>query len=176
MTFNEELDLILIEGYRTRKEVMDCSDRTIQANAARNSAWGQITAEVNSVSNVKKSKEQVIARYKYLNKKARRRNIDKKKHVKGTGGGPAMKLDPISEALIETNDKDPTYSGLQGAIESGLETEAGDSTEPVQEPRTSEEIIEGELLYIYMFIEEIRLNKMSYDSLIKVKFFAVNFK
>ena len=135
MTFDEQMDMTLINAYNQRKTIMDCNDRTVQANARRNSAWMEIAVEVNALSSIKKSKDQVISRYKYLTSKAKRKNVDKKRHVKGTGGGPPMKLDPVSVALIENNADDPSYSCLEGAVESVIdqETNADNSSENLPE-------------------------------------------
>ena len=121
MTFNDELDKILINAYSQKRTIMERNDRTTQANAARNRAWEDITKLINSASTMKKTKNQVVARFKYLNSKAKQKNLARKKHVKGTGGGPPLNnVDPISNTLIEINQNDPTYAGLPGAVETTI--------------------------------------------------------
>lgn len=140
MTFNEEMDMILIDIYSKKKSVMERNDRTIQANLARNTAWSEIVDAVNAIATMKKTRDQLVSRYKYLNMKAKNKNLSSKKHVKGTGGGTPLKIDNVSQVLIDSNVADPTYNGLPGAVSSAIVGVSSQETDNDQFVEEQEEV------------------------------------
>ncbi|XP_047468591.1 nuclear apoptosis-inducing factor 1-like isoform X2 [Penaeus chinensis] len=130
--FSDEEMLALIEGVATKKNVvLGKLDNRITAQVKSN-AWDSVTKEVNLVARVPRNVNEVRRKFTDLRAAVKKKAAQEKKHMGGTGGGPAVLTNytPVEEAML-TLIEPVAITGLLGVYEN--ETEV-DVTEPTPGP------------------------------------------
>ncbi|XP_064645126.1 uncharacterized protein LOC135498673 [Lineus longissimus] len=84
------------------------------------SRWEAIANVISSLGVPQRSWEKVREKWNKMVSQAKTYNYERKKHAGGTGGGPALKIDPIKERIAEAFKDDPSFQGITGGTESAM--------------------------------------------------------
>ena len=89
-------------------------------NIKKQKIWEDITTQVNSLGYEKRTAVEVREKWRNMTQNAKKINSGLKKSLRKTGGGPEAKpADATTEKLINLFHDEPSFSGIQGGLDSG---------------------------------------------------------
>ncbi|XP_041349160.1 myb/SANT-like DNA-binding domain-containing protein 4 [Gigantopelta aegis] len=97
-------------------------------NNLKKQVWQSITDQVNSVGVERSDRDDVKEKRRSMYTSAKKKNAEYKKSLTKTGGGPSSKeLSPKTQKIVDLFSDDPSFSGLNGGMETAILINQGSS-------------------------------------------------
>ena len=106
--FSDKECVLIISAVSERYAVLNCSNKTAQANKKRRLAWAEISETVNACGGNGRSIESIIKRWKDMKSKVK----NKPRLGRMTGGGPPESPVPYEEAILAILQGSSTLNGV----------------------------------------------------------------
>ncbi|VDI77739.1 Hypothetical predicted protein [Mytilus galloprovincialis] len=104
----------LTDGIHQRQKLLFSSFNNTDTHLAKERGWQQIVEEVNAVSQVKRSKEEIKRKWTYIKSETKKKNSQHKRSLNKTGGGP---VDLSTERVVLGILGPTAINGISGGIE-----------------------------------------------------------
>ncbi|XP_074035645.1 uncharacterized protein [Leptinotarsa decemlineata] len=117
--FSREEEMNLIQEIEKFKHILECKITNKVTNAEKEEAWRKVLSSFNSRNLQVRSISQIKSKFDNLKTKAKKEMAKQKSYMRGTGGGPAIKieLDHVTEATLNVINM-KTVVGLNNSLDS----------------------------------------------------------
>ncbi|KAL3097738.1 hypothetical protein niasHT_026834 [Heterodera trifolii] len=124
--FTKEMSSALAQKVRDNYEELFPQSKEAAFSRRSQSAWANITSEINAEFGSSISEKQCKEKWHNLKKTAKRENADEQKHRRGTGGGPKRleSKDPALQIITDTMGESASFKGIPGGRSSVKTDEA----------------------------------------------------